>query len=311
LKFIVIGEPCADYIIKSDGTTYKSYGGILYSLITLSLLSNKNDIVFPVMMTGYDEYENIKNLLGRYENINTDGIIKSELPMRQVKLDYTNIGGVKSERLEFSTQPVESLTYEQISPYINDADAVLINLISGVDITSDAFLELRKNFKKNIHIDIHNLVLETKPDGRRSYKNPDDWKLWCKNSDTLQMNEYEFLHISKEMKNEYMFAEEVLMSDDSSVKGIIITRGKAGLSGFTKKEKTFGTEKFTDIDKQDIFAIENSHFIDSTGCGDVFAAAFTLDYNKTNNFIKSIHYANRIASYKTSLQGIEELIKLK
>jgi len=311
LKFIVIGEPCADYIIKSDGTTFKSYGGILYSLITLSLLSDKNDEIIPVMISGNDEYDNVINILNKYENIKTDGIYKSDLAMRQVKLDYTNIEGIKSERLEYSTSPVESLTFDQISPYLENADGILINLISGVDLTLEAYLELRKNFKGKIHIDIHNLVLETNPDGKRSYRNPENWKQWCKNSDTLQMNEFEFLHISKELKNEYQFAEEILMGDESSVKGLIITRGKAGLSGFTKKEKVFGTEKFIDIDKQDIFAIENSHFIDSTGCGDVFAAAFTLDYNKTNNFTKSIHYANRIASYKTSLQGIEELNKLK
>jgi len=58
-------------------------------------------------------------------------------------------------------------------------------------------------------------------------------------------------------------------------------------------------------------AVENPHFIDTTGCGDVFAASFTIDFSRIKDFKKALHFATRIASFKTSLSGIDELYKLK
>ncbi|HPS65598.1 MAG TPA: PfkB family carbohydrate kinase, partial [Ignavibacteria bacterium] len=81
--------------------------------------------------------------------------------------------------------------------------------------------------------------------------------------------------------------------------------------GYTKKEKKFGGETFSDLDKQDIRAIENPKFKDSTGCGDVFAASFTYEFSKHRDFSKSLYFANRMSSFKTSLEGIDELYKLK
>ena len=125
------------------------------------------------------------------------------------------------------------------------------------------------------------------------------------------MNEFEIATLSREKLKEYKISEEILFNKNYDVKGVIITRGINGVTGFTKKEKAYGNEKFYDLDLNEIAAIENPHFVDSTGCGDVFASAFTLDYSLNHDFEKSIHYANRMASLNASLEGIEELHKLK
>ncbi|MEO8210231.1 MAG: PfkB family carbohydrate kinase, partial [bacterium] len=74
---------------------------------------------------------------------------------------------------------------------------------------------------------------------------------------------------------------------------------------------SFGGENFYDLEHHEIASIENPHFADSTGCGDVFASAFTLEYSGNKDFEKSINYANRMASLNASLAGIDELYKLK
>lgn len=275
----------------------------------MAVLSDKNDSIYPVMNLGEDEYENVISLLSSYSNINTDGIYKTSFPTRQVKLDYTDV--TKPERQESSTLPAESIEFEKIEPLLNNTDAVLINMISGVDITLDTLKLIRKNFAKNIHIDVHNLVMQTHKDGTRTYTHNDNWLEWCTNAATVQMNQQEISVLTKDKMKEYYIAEEVLINSNKNVKGLIVTRGAFGLSGYMKKEKVFGSEKFMDLDKHDIRSVENPHYVDSTGCGDVFASAFAYDYSKNNDFVKSIHYANRIASHKTSLQGIEQLNKLK
>jgi sugar/nucleoside kinase (ribokinase family) len=153
--------------------------------------------------------------------------------------------------------------------------------------------------------------MKTNEDGSREHTNLPDWREWCSIPTTMQMNEFEIAALSRKLNNEYEIVEEILVNAKNNVEGMIITRGKVGVSGFQKKEKIFGNEKFFDLDREDVSAIENPHFIDSTGCGDVFAASFTVDYSKNKNFKKSLHYATRIASFNTSLEGINELYKLK
>lgn len=311
MKYLVIGEPCVDLIHKADGEIIHSYGGILYSVISLAVLAGNEDSVYPVMNLGSDEYENITGILKKYSNIKFDGIIEVSHPTRKVNLYYNMYNSGNSARMETSTEPTNTIGYDSIEKILPGADAVLVNMISGVDITLDTLKNIRKNFKGFMHIDIHNLVMKTNPDGTREHTNLEGWREWCSNTDTVQMNEFEITTLSKTKKIEYEVAEEILINMKNDIKGIIVTRGKNGVSGFTKKEKSFGGQTFYDLDKDDVSAIENAHFVDSTGCGDVFAASFTLDFSKNGNFKKSLHYATRIASFNTSLAGIDELYKLK
>jgi sugar/nucleoside kinase (ribokinase family) len=311
MNFIVIGEPCVDVVKKANGDTFNSYGGILYSVISLSVLAGKNDKIIPVMNIGDDEFENITEILSKYPNISLEGIQKVNHPTRRVYLDYNLYNTDRKARFEYSTNPTYAITFDFIKQFLGSTDAILVNMVSGVDISLETFSRIREEFKGFIHIDIHNLVMKTNPDGTREHTTLPDWLAWCTNADTVQMNEFEIAVLSSEKRKEYQVAEDILVSSGKNVVGLIVTRGVSGVSGYTQKEKSFGNEKFTDIDKQDISAIENPRFLDSTGCGDVFASAFTFDYANNKDFMKSIHYANRMASYKTSLEGIDQLHKLK
>lgn len=311
MKYLVIGEPCVDLIHNDTGEVIHSYGGILYSAISLAVLSDKDDTVYPVMNLGSDEYDNILDILKKYPRIKFDGINKVSHPTRKVNLYYSMYNSGNLAKMETSTEPTYTIGYDLIEKLLPGTDAILINMISGVDITLDTLKNIRKNFNGFMHIDIHNLVMKTNPDGSREHTNLEAWREWCSNTDTVQMNEFEITTLSRQIKNEYEIAEEILININKNVKGIIVTRGKDGVSGFTKQEKTFNGEVYYDLDKDDVSAVETPHFVDSTGCGDVFAASFTLDFSKNGNFKKGLHYAARIASFNTSLAGIDELYKLK
>jgi sugar/nucleoside kinase (ribokinase family) len=311
MKYIVIGEPCVDLIHRASGEVIHSYGGILYSAISLSVLSAKDDFIYPLMNLGEDEYDNIIEIFRKYPNINTSGINKVAHPTRKVNLYYNTYNSGKSARLEHSTEPTYTLDFESIEKFIKDTDVILVNMISGVDITLDTFKKIREKFSGHIHIDIHNLVMKTNEDGSREHTNLLEWREWCGVPTTLQMNEFEIASLSRTIKNEYEIAEEILINNKNHTEGVIITRGKNGVSGFRKKEKIFGNEKFIDLDREDILALESPHFVDSTGCGDVFAASFVMEYSKSNDFKKSLNFATRKGSLNTTLEGINELYKLK
>jgi hypothetical protein len=311
MNFLVIGEPCVDVIHTVNNEKIQSYGGILYSIITLAVLAENDDSVLPIMNLGSDEYDNITSILKLYPNILLDGIYKVEHPTRKVNLYYHIYRSGKSARMESSTAPTYTLEYEKISPFLKRADAMLINMISGVDINLDTLKQIRNNFSGPMHIDIHNLVMKTNPDGTREHTHLENWVDWCTNTDTLQMNEFEIAVISAEKKNEYNIADKILIHSQKNVRGIAVTKGIEGVTGYTKAEKKYGDTLYVDLERMDLPAIENPHFKDTTGCGDVFAASFLFDYSKNLTFGKALHYANRKASFNTSLEGINELCNLK
>jgi sugar/nucleoside kinase (ribokinase family) len=311
MKYLVIGEPCVDLIHNDNVAAVHSYGGILYSIISLAVLSGINDSVYPLMNLGEDEFDNITNILKLYPKIKLDGINKVEHPTKKVHLYKSNYRSGKKAKIEHSNADSYTLPFESIERFLPDADAMLINMISGVDISIDTLKKIRAAFNGFIHMDIHNLVMKTNNEGFREHTSLGNWREWCTNTNTIQMNEYEIGVLSDEKRNDYEIAEEILININQSMTGVIVTKGKLGVSGFTRKEKTFGDVSFFDLDRLDVQAVENPHFVDTTGCGDVFAASFTVDFSKTKDLKKGLHYATRIASLKTSISGIHELNKLK
>ncbi len=320
MKFAVIGEPCMDYIHLPGVKAEKRFGGILYSVVSLSVLSGNQNEVFPVMNLGEDEYENVTSFLSGFKNIRFDFINRSAQSTRVVNLYYKNsaaqyksheTGMLKTyDREENSTKPTSPVEFELIEKALPEFDGILINLVSGVDITLDTLKKIRSEFKGNIHMDLHNLVMKTHEDGTRAQEPVDNWQEWCEQCDTLQMNESEISIMQGGKLHEYETAEKILASDN--VKAIVITRGKLGVSMYRKKEKVSMGEKYFELDKTDLAAIEAPHFVDSTGCGDVFASAFFFR-NSTNNvpdYNNSLNYANKIAGRKAALLGVEELQKL-
>lgn len=311
MNYLVIGEPCIDLIHKENGEIEHSYGGVLYSIISLAVLTSASDFIYPLMNLGADEYDNITNIFKKYPKIKLDGINKVNHPTKKVHLFISNYRSGKKAKIEHSNEDTYSLSYEKIQPFLENADALLVNMVSGVDITLDTLKKIREDFKGFIHIDIHNLVMKTNAEGFREHTNLPEWRQWCTNADTIQMNEFEIGVLSREKRNDYEIAEEILININADMAGVVVTKGKLGVSGFTRKEKIFGDVRFFDLDKFDVPAVENPRFVDTTGCGDVFGASFTADYSRTKDFKKALHYATRIASYKTSLSGIYELDKLK
>ena len=178
MKFLVIGEPCIDMIYKADGEAKKSYGGILYSIISLAVISRKEDVVLPVINIGEDEFDNIKDVLLKYPNIDTSGLYKMPHSTRKVNLYFNYYNSGKRAKFEQVYEPTYTIKYEQIEKFLPGADSILINNITGYDISLDDLKKIRENFKGYIHMDIHNIVMKTNPDGTREHTNLPNWREW-------------------------------------------------------------------------------------------------------------------------------------
>jgi sugar/nucleoside kinase (ribokinase family) len=320
MKLGVIGEPCIDYIHREKNGADKTLGGILYSTVSLAVIA-KDDEVYPIFNLGNDEYDYIINFLSQFKNIRTDFICKVEHNVRVVNLYYNKSQGVEFicpetglnkiyDREENSTEPTEPVEFSVIEPALKILDGLLVNMVSGLDVTLDTFKQVRNSFSKHIHFDLHNVVMKTNEKGERKQEPVENWKEWCCRCDTLQMNESEINVISPEHLNEYGFAENILNIEEKGPKALIVTRGKSGITLFLKKDKNVLGEQYTEIDKRDLPAIELENFADSTGCGDVFASCFLFKMASGYDYETAVNFSNKMAGYKSTLHGVEELGKL-
>jgi hypothetical protein len=302
-----------DYIYRGSARKpLKQFGGILYSVISLAVISETSAEVFPVMNLGEDEYENVISFLSNFKNINTDLINRLQHKTRVVSLYYNtekqsvqNIPGAKTyDREESSTEPTLPVEFEQVKDFLRRLDGILINMVSGVDLTLDTLKKIRHNFSGYIHMDLHNLVMQTFPDGKRVQMPLADWQQWCSCADTLQMNESEISVLTGANVTEYETTEKILSS--GKVKSLVVTRGMQGVSLYEMKSGS-------GLSRTDIPAVTGAEFIDSTGCGDVFASGFFYQsaINNLRGFNRAAHFASQMAGLNTSLNGVEELYKLK
>lgn len=310
MNFGVIGEPCVDFIIRAGKETKKCFGGILYSVLSLSVLSNKDDRIYPIMYAGYDEYDNLIKILSGFENIQPDFVLKSGQKMRTAELHYDR---ESYEREEIWSEPMPPVEFDVIEKVLPGLDAMLVNMISGSDITLATLERLRKNFANYIHIDIHNLVMQRESGGKISPRPADDWLKWCTGCTTVQMNETEAGIISGRSSGEYETAEKILTAEESKTEATAVTRGVSGVSLYLKKNKTVLGQTYGEISKTDIAGSERQKFQDSTGCGDVFAAAFCLKnaMKGERDYVKAARFANRIAGMKTEFTGAESIWDLR
>ncbi len=319
MRFGVIGEPCIDFIHRG-GVETGSPGGILYSVVSLAVIA-PDDEVYPIMNLGSDKYDNITSFLSGFSNINTDFVNRVQQETRVVSLYYksaednTEAGDGKTyDRTENSTRPVPAVDYSRIEPALPILDGILVNMVSGMDITIKTMQKIRSNFSGYIHLDIHNVVMKTEENGTRIQTGTDNWERWCKSSDTLQMNESELRVITPERLGEYDFAERVLTAGGENYgKALAVTRGRFGATLFRKVKKKVMGEEYFEIDKADLVAVESNHFADTTGCGDVFASGFFYKSisRQERDYRASLNFANRIAGQNTALRGVEELHRLK
>jgi sugar/nucleoside kinase (ribokinase family) len=297
MTITVIGHPCYDVIVQPDGSETESYGGIFFTIATLAQLLKKTDKIMPVFGIGKSDYDEFVERLKQFPNVDTSGIYKFNGQTNRVRLIYSS----KEKRTECSKNIAEPIPWKKIKPFI-EADLILINMISGFDITLETLDEIRMEVRENktpIYFDVHCLPCGVADDCTRYYKPVETWRRWLFMLHAVQVNETEAASIAVEKLSEEQLAKYVLALD---TKALHITRGNKGSTVFIDVHKQ--------VKQIDFSAIEPEKAIDTTGCGDVFGAAYCAYYLKSKDIAASTKFANTVASFNSQLPGSLQIEKL-
>ena len=287
MNILVIGHSVVDKIIEKDNISIKP-GGIFYTVISLLSQIEKGDKVN--LCTNIDKRSEVlfKEV---YDKIQNDLITKiASIPQVELLVDDTG------ERKETYTEISQNLRIPTND--LRRFDGVLINMISGNDISLAQLIELRKNYVGTIYFDVHTLSRGIDKNLNRNFRRIDDFNKWAKCIDILQVNESELLTLS-DQKDETKIVEELFTL---GIEQFIVTKAERG-----------ATVYFINKDGK----LESCHndaiqvkIKNKVGCGDVFGAVYFYNYIKNKNILAALELANVYAGISTTYSEVNELLNL-
>jgi sugar/nucleoside kinase (ribokinase family) len=298
MKFLVVGHLCLDVIHPVEGPEVESYGGIYYSVGTLAALTDKSDRVVPVFGVNENEYQALIDHLSQFPNVDTSGIFRFDEPTNRVHLYYRD----SQTRRECSRDVAKPIPYKKIRPHLS-VDGILVNMISGFDVEVETLDLMRMAIRSEnipVHFDYHSLTLGINGKHERFLQPLQNWRRWAFMMDTVQLNEEEIAGLSVEKLTEQQVVHHLLTL---AVKGVVVTRGERGASLFYNAQKH--------VVRKDVAGIDAESTQDTTGCGDVFGAAFLYRYVKTKDLMGSSEFANHVAASKVHRVGSDQLGALR
>lgn len=288
MKFLVVGHSVEDNIHR-NGRDIHAPGGIIYTVLGMKNFMDYNDQLF--LMTAIDD--NTEHLFSFvYDDLNHKyfSVVKN-IPAVHLYIVEN------SERWESYDYIPESMDVSVIED-INSFDGVLVNMITGFDISLDSLKKMREGYNGLIYMDIHTLSRGVGKNKRRAFRLIPDVEEWVASVDIIQANENEIRTLSSK-NNELEIINDIL---HLGLQVLIVTRGKDGNSVYWLEDGE--VREFSQK------AVPGGN-INTVGCGDVFGAVFFYSYIKDRNLEQAARTANAAAGCVTEYSDISRFINLK
>ncbi len=278
MKLLIIGHLSMDVVHMADGAEREEAGGILRGLSALSGLAGRGDAFTPVAGLTRKELPAMRERLEAMQGVQTDGLYLHDTPVHRVHYYYQN----ERDYVACTHDLAPPIPFAKIKPNL-DVHGILINMVSGVDITLDTLDEIRMAVRHEsipVHLDLHSLTLGVNDRHERFRRPVPDWRRWAFMIDTIQMNEEEVAGLTVEAMEEERAVGHILML---GVKGVLITRGARGVSVYMNEQKKVVRTDFAvpSVDPEG----------SPVGRGDMFGAAFVYHYVKNHNIMAAAESA--------------------
>jgi len=290
----VIGTINRDTVRLPSGKITRGFGGLLYSLLPLAQLLEKEARIIPLLKLGHDYHRPILKMLGRRPNIITSGIKIVPHKNNHCHLYYLDFDR-KSEILEGGVPPLHQI---DLRPALL-CKLVLINFITGRDLSLRTLESFRRHFGGCIYIDIHSLTLGKRADGRRYLRKPRNWRRYAACADYLQMNRCEFELLTGMAMDKSGLRRFFGLLPGRRPQALIVTLGREGSYLLCRGGRLAAGRQFR--------VPQPSPAGDTTGCGDIYAAAFCAGLVQQYDLARCAKLANACAQQRVGLAGIETL----
>jgi hypothetical protein len=294
--FGLIGTISRDEIICADGRRLDQLGGILYQAAALCALDERT-IVFANLAEGLAA--EVKPLLAGWPTLRRAGLVPVPGPGNRVRLVYPERG----ERREVLESAVPPLDPDRIVRKLRRLDFLVMVVNSGFDLSPGSWRAVVESAACPVWFDIHSLTLVPALGVERPYRPIPDWRDWVRGATYLQANRQEIACMLGRPDAEPSPAEigdlcrEAL---DLGLEAVFITLGKEGGLVATRG----GMPRIGIRDDRTV--------VDTTGCGDVFAAAAASRLARGEDPVTAAAFGLELASraaYAAGVRATYELVR--
>ncbi len=290
----VVGTVNHDVIVTPDGHRHESLGGILYNALPLAALLEGRGIRVRVHgRLGSGHRREIERMSGAFPALDLDGLISDPAGTNGSLLDYTGPGD-RREEVEMRVAP---LSIDDLAG-VPAARVVLVNMISGRDISPGTIAELRDRSSATFLLDIQ--ALARSGDSPRRPRRVPDWGEWSRLFDVVRGNEEEVAFFGDRPGDPPAAARAILAAGAARV---LVTRGEKGARIFESggEREEWG---------RDVPARPAPRAVDPTGCGDSFLAGVAAGIVLGAPFVEAVNLGTWVASEVVGLVGLTDLSRL-
>jgi predicted GNAT superfamily acetyltransferase len=292
-KIAVIGTINRDTIVRVDRTRVQAFGGILYNTRALSHLLGSQAVICPVAKIGQDCRADIREELAAFDNPDCSNVLTVPGTNNHCQITYSSI----SAKIEILSGWVGGVDRCQLRSIL-DADVILINFISGGDVSRKNLLWLRENSSARFYLDVHSRTLARCRDGMRRLREPPAWQEYVAVADFVQLNEQEFALLNHSRPT-LRDCERFLVRYLPRARALVVTAGQRG---------TYLVER-SDMTTRSLFIAAKCDrtAVDTTGCGDVFSGGFIAAILKGASAAVAVAFGNDVACYAASCKTINAM----
>lgn len=298
----VLGPIPRDRIITHRGDVFEKYGCALYTVAALSALLDPGDRICPIVHVRREDEEPIKQLLGAMPNVDLTGVRSSTDRGDIVELTYTD----QNARIERQTGFMSPITPADVE-FALDADAFVCVPITDYEVGLATLSYIKGHSKGFVLLDGHGPTSALTLGGERQHRLWAERDAWLPTVDILKMNLEEAgcswfprekvkTGMGDPMTESEMprFAEHCLRS---GVRMVCITLDEQGCAAY-----------FLDGDgalqEHVVPRVPVEHVVDTTGCGDSFAAGMAFGYLQDGDVVRACQYGNAMGAQRCSGSGL-------
>ena len=287
MNILVFGHSVIDKINYGKDEIIKP-GGIFYTTAALANITESSDNIY--VCTTIDKIN--ENLFSSV--------------FKKIKPNYLSYSAnIPTVKLNIYDNKEREETYENVSgnlqfniSNLNRFDGILINMVTGFDLSLKQIKEIKKNYNGIIHFDVHTFSRGLDSEMKRNFRRITDFIEWAKCVDIIQANELEVKTLSPKI-NEEEIARELI---GYGVKQLIATKGNKGAKVYFSENKFLSSEEIPALDVKPV---------NKVGCGDVFGAVYFYNYIRNKNLIEALTLANIAAGASTTYIDINDYLNLK
>lgn len=305
----VLGPIPFDRITTFRGDVLEKYGCALYTVAALSALLEPDDRICPVIHVRKRDEKAIKELLSQFPQVDLTGV-RSNLDRGDVvELEYLD----QNSRVERQTHFMAPIRPEDVE-FVLDADSFVCVPITDYQVSQDTLRYLKQNSSGTILLDAHGPTVALTNGGGRSHRLWIERDAWLPYIDILKMNleEAGCSWFPSGASDTTTSAEPLAMEDlprfaehclDRGVKGVCVTLDEHGCAVYYRDADGSMREALVD-------RLKVSHVIDTTGCGDSFAAGMAYGYLAHQDFVQAARYGNAMGAQRCSSSELAAYLPL-